>query len=183
MLQFPPLPVWESVHPLIVHIPIGLLFVAPLFVLLGAVLSPSRGKPFLLGALILMLLGTASTYVAVESGEAAGELAERTPEINAVLQHHEQLAERTRLAFSVLTVVFAAILLAPRLLRHDASKLLSTAAPLVFLLFYALGVVLLANTGHNGARLVHEYGVHAMMGSTSSAQPAMQSERSQVDSD
>lgn len=171
MLQFPPIPAWESLHPLIVHIPIGLLLVAPLFVLLGALLSPPRGRPFLLAGLILMVAGTASTYVAVETGEAAGKLAERTPEINAVLQHHEQLAERTRLVFSLLTLVFAAILFLPRLLRRDGSRALSTAAPLVFLAFYAFGAILLANTGHNGARLVHEYGVRAIMESSSPVEP------------
>ncbi len=171
MLQFPPLPAWESLHPLVVHIPIGLLLVVPLFVLLGALLSPSRGRPFLFAALILMLAGTASTYVAVETGEAAGKLAERTPEINAVLQHHEQLAERTRLAFSLLTLVFVAILFTPRLFGRAENRALSTAAPLVFLAFYAFGMMLLVNTGHHGGRLVHEYGVRAIVEPSSSGEP------------
>lgn len=34
-----------------------------------------------------------ATFVAVATGEAAGKLTERTPEIKAVLENHEELAE------------------------------------------------------------------------------------------
>ncbi len=172
MLELPPIPAWDSLHPLIVHMPIGLLLVVQIFILLGAVISTLRGRPFLLAGLILMVLGTASTYVAVETGEAAGKLVERTPAINAVLQHHEQLAERTRLVFSILTVVFAAVLVAPRALHRDWTRAFSPIAPLVFLVFYLAGTIVLVNTGHNGGRLVHEYGVQAIVAPSPSTTPA-----------
>jgi uncharacterized membrane protein len=106
------------------------------------------------------------TFLAVASGEAAGRIAERTPQIDAVLERHEELAEATRITFSVLTVVFAAILLVPRTLGKFSGRLISTALPLVFLLFYAAGVLLLTNTAHNGGRLVHEFGVKAAVKSS-----------------
>lgn len=161
MIKLPPLPSWDGLHPLVVHFPIALLLVAPLFILLGVVLS--RGRPFLWAALLLMTIGTAGTFFAVSTGEAAGKLAERTPQINAVLEHHENLAERTRAGFAALTAIFAAILVLPALFRRRPRRLLTVVLPLVFLLVYGAGVVLLVNTAHNGGRLVHELGVQALV--------------------
>jgi uncharacterized membrane protein len=163
MIQFPPIPAWDALHPMIVHFPIALLLVAPLFVGIGVLLQPETGRRYLVSALILMALGTAAVFVALETGEAAAKLAERTPEINAVLEHHEELAEATRVVFSVLTVIFAAMLFLPRLLRRSSGWLVSRALPLVFLVLYGAGMLLLVNTAHNGGRLVHEFGVKAMM--------------------
>ena len=165
MIDFPPLPSWDGLHPLIIHFPIALLLVAPLFVALGVLFAKKHGRGLLLAAFVLMILGTASTFVAVSTGEAAGKLAERTPAINAVLEHHEALAERTRLVFSILTVVFAALLVAPRFTRRPLEGRAAVAAYGVFLLFYLTGAVLLANTAHNGGRLVHEFGVQSLMAS------------------
>lgn len=163
MIQLPPIPSWDALHPLIIHLPIGLLFIAPVFIVIGALLKPERGRPYLIAALILMLLGTVSVFVAVQTGEAAGKLAEHTPEIKTVLERHENLAEATQVGFSVLTVIFAAILYAPRLLRRASNRLVGTALPLIFLVFYGVGMLLLTNTAHHGGRLVHEFGVKAMV--------------------
>ena len=61
MIALPPIPTWEGLHPLVVHFPIALLLVAPWLVLLGALLAPSRGRPWLFAALTLLALGTAGT--------------------------------------------------------------------------------------------------------------------------
>ncbi len=161
MTELPPLPSWDGLHPLVVHFPIALLLVAPLFILLGVALS--RGRPFLWAALLLMAIGTAGTFFAVSTGEAAGKLAERTPQINAVLEHHENLAERTRAGFAALTVIFAAMLVLPAVSRRQPGRLLTIVLPLVFLIVYGAGLVLLVNTAHNGGRLVHELGVQALI--------------------
>lgn len=165
MIQFPPIPSWDGLHPLIIHFPIALLLVAPLFVILGAVLEPRRGRPFLIAALVLMVLGTIGTLAAVSTGEAAGELAERAGQVEAVLERHEELAETTRTVFLALTAVFAAVLFVPRLFRRELARGPLTALLAVFLVSYGAGAVLLANTAHNGGRLVHELGVQAMIGS------------------
>lgn len=162
-MEFPPVPTWDGLHPLIIHFPIVLLMIAPLFVLIGAAVKPEKAKSFLISALILMALGTIASYVAVSTGEAAGKLADRTPEINQVLQHHEQLAERTRLSFTILTVVFGAMLVVPMLLRRG-SRTYTTVLPIVFLFFYSGAMLFLVNTAHNGGRLVHEFGVQALVG-------------------
>ena len=164
-MEFPPLPSWDGLHPLIIHFPIALLLVAPLLVVLG-VLAGKRGKGLLMAALILMALGTAFSYVAVETGEAAAELADRTPQMAPVLAHHQKLAERTRLMFTVLTFLFAAITLGPALLKRDMKRPLALALYACFLTLYAVGAITLANTAHNGGRLVHEFGVRALMPAT-----------------
>ena len=163
MFQLPPIPSLNGLHPLIIHFPIALLLVAPLFVLIGAVLTPPRGRSWHAAALILMVLGTASVFIAVESGEAAGKLAERSPEINIVLERHSGLAERTSYAFAGLTIAFAGILGCGRLLRRDRSRLFATVLPLAFLVAYGGAALLLANTAHNGGLLVHQLGVKSIV--------------------
>ena len=161
MLQLPPMPTWDAIHPMIIHFPIVLLLLAPFLIVVGALYPPERGRPILYVALAVMIAGTLGTYIAVASGEAAAQLAERNPEVNAVLEHHEELAEATRIGFSVLTVVFATVLLIPTILKRTASRFVSTVLPLAFLVLYGGGVLLLTNTAHNGGRLVHEFGVRA----------------------
>jgi len=57
--------------------------------------------------------------------------------------------------------VFAAVVVGPKLLKREPNPVISRVLPLVFLIFYASGVVLLVNTSHQGGRLVHEFGVTA----------------------
>lgn len=168
----PPLPGWTELHPLVIHFPIALLLVAPLFIIVGVIANPQKGRPFLVSALVLMLLGTTSTFFAIATGEAAGEIAERTPVVGAVLERHEDLAEMTRIVFSVLTLLFAAILLLPRVLKREPSTATARILPLAFLLFYSTGAVILVNTAHNGGRLVHELGVHAGNAQSNGSSPA-----------
>ncbi len=165
MFQLPPAPAWEGLHPLIIHFPIVLLMIAPLFVLIGAVVPARHSRNFFISALILMLLGTVSAFVAIETGEAAGKIASRTPEINRLLEHHEQLAEQTRLTFTILTLVFATLLALPLLLKRE-NRITNRVLPIAFLIFYAGGMLLLANTAHNGGRLVHEFGVQSLVAPT-----------------
>lgn len=166
MFQLPPVPSWDGLHPLIIHFPIGLLLVAPVLVIIGAFMNPKKGRTMLLAALVLMLLGTISIFIALETGEAAAELADRTPQINAILQAHESLAEKTRIVFSALTVAFAAILFVPTLLKREVNRASHMVLSLVFVVLYGFGAGLLANTAHQGGRLVHEFGVKAMVAPT-----------------
>jgi uncharacterized membrane protein len=162
MPQLPPMPSWDGLHPLIVHFPIGLLMAAPVLLVLGMIFQDGR-RLFSIAALVIMIMGTAAAYVAVETGEAAAELAVRTPQVSAVLERHEQLAETTRTLFTILTVVFAAILFVPALVRKEFRRSIFVLLNVVFLVVYAAAAVYVADTGHNGGRLVHELGVRALM--------------------
>ena len=187
-MLLPPIPSWDGLHPIIVHFPIALFLVVPLLILLG-IFMPRRGRSFFTAAFILMLIGTIATWVAVSTGEEAGELAERMAGVEAVLESHEELAETTRNVFTALTAIFGTILLVPMAFRKQANRetaLVSTDSPegkrgsfsfskaqkimiplcLAFLLFYSAGLILLVNTAHEGGRLVHEFGVRAVMTAT-----------------
>ena len=166
MLHAPVIPAWNAIHPLIVHFPIALLMIAPLFVLLWALLPRDSDRNFQFAALILMFIGTAGNFLARESGEAAAHLVGNSPQIRAVLEHHEDLAATTSIIFSSLTVIFAALVFVPMALRKPSSRMIATVLPLIFLVLYAGGMLVLANTAHNGGRLVHELGVKAAVAST-----------------
>ncbi|MGD9630455.1 MAG: DUF2231 domain-containing protein [Pyrinomonadaceae bacterium] len=164
--MFPPIPSWDGLHPIIIHFPIALLMVVPIIILIG-LLMPKNGRTFLIAAFVLMLVGTIATFVAVSTGEAAGELAEHINNVESVLEQHEELAETTRTVFAALTAIFGVILFAPVLFKKELSRAILIPLNLAFLLFYGSGVVLLMNTAHQGGILVHQLGVHASMGPTS----------------
>lgn len=155
------LPHWNELHPAMIHFPVALLLVAPVFVLLGTFLRRDRGRTFLQGALVLMLLGTAATFLARWTGEASARQVEHTPAIAVLIEQHEELAETTSVVFSALTAIFAAIVYGVRRLERRQTTALATVLPLVFLLLYGAGAALLIDTAHRGGRLVHEFGVHA----------------------
>lgn len=177
MFQFPPIPSWDALHPMIIHFPIALLLISPLFIFLGALLRPGQGRPYQVAAMALLLMGTAGTFVAVESGEAAAELTERSPGAEQVLHTHEALAERTRAMFTVLSIIFLALLVVPPWLKQSENRLTATILPLAFLVFYGAGVLLLLNTAHNGGRLVHEFGAHDMLFTPTDTSAAIPAER------
>jgi uncharacterized membrane protein len=56
---------WNELHPLVVHFPIALLLVAPLFVLMGALWPRRTGVYFLGSALILISVGTLAIFVSL----------------------------------------------------------------------------------------------------------------------
>jgi uncharacterized membrane protein len=172
MFELPPMPTWDALHPLIIHFPIALLLLSPLFVLIGAAVPPFRSRPFMTAGMIILLLGTASLFFAAATGEAAGELAERGGPVDKVLAAHQDLAEETRMIFLGLSAIFMGILFLPRLLHREQTRIFSTVLPLAFLALYSVGVLFLVNTAHQGGRLVHEYGVHALLPEEASQQQA-----------
>ena len=89
MTGLPPLPGWDGFHPLMVHFPIALLMVAPLFVILALVgRSSPTGRAMAGAALILMSLGTLGTFLASSTGSAAARVVAHTPPVSAVLDRH-----------------------------------------------------------------------------------------------
>jgi uncharacterized membrane protein len=160
--MFPPIPEWDGLHPLIIHFPIALFLVAPLFVVLGMLWKKSA-KTMAVTTLVLLLLATISSYVAVSTGKAAGELADRSPQISAMLEHHEEMGEQIRLIFTILTVAYSALLLLPLLLKKEMQHALSLTLNGIFIVLFLAGSLRVAQTAHLGGVLVHQLGVHAVM--------------------
>ncbi|MBS1793760.1 MAG: hypothetical protein JSS81_07895 [Acidobacteria bacterium] len=179
--MLPPIPGWDSLHPAIVHFPIALLLIAPVLVVAGLIFE-KHGRPFMISAFILMLAGTVGAFVAVATGDAASELAERVAGVENVLESHEELAETTRNVFAALTTIFGAIVFVPMIFKKELGRRLTLPIGLAFLLFYGAGAVVLLNTAHEGGRLVHEFGVRAMMTPTD-GRPTMQIKKETDDDD
>jgi hypothetical protein len=158
----PPLPPWEGAHPLLVHLPIGLLAVAPLPALL-ALLMPARRVLLVFLTFFVLLLGTAGVLGAVLSGEAAEESVERrgleTAAVHDTLEEHEELAETTRIVYVVLTLVAGGIAIGGR--KGKLAGAAGTGAGAVLLAGTLGGLAVLANTADHGGQLVHRHGIHA----------------------
>ena len=160
--MFPPVPAWEAAHPIVVHFPIGLLLVAPLLVILGLIFRSSE-RGLWIGALAMMLVGTVAAWIAVETGEASASLGIVPDDAGPTLTQHAQLAERSRTAFTVLTMLFAALVLTPILRKQDTPRRLTVGLTIAFLVIYMAACLMLVNAGHAGGRLVHEFGTQAWM--------------------
>jgi uncharacterized membrane protein len=173
--MFPPIPSWDAMHPLVVHFPIALLLVAPLFVVLAAVWRRYE-LPLAVSALTRMALGAIGAFVAAATGEA-GEGAANTAAAKAVLERHEELAEIVEATFATLAAVFAVMVFAPRLVGRwrrlprvpNVPGTVRAAGYGMFLVAYEIGCLILATAAHEGGRLVHEFGVRAAI--TSPAAP------------
>ncbi len=180
MFSLPSAPPWEGMHPLVVHFPIALLMVSPILILIGLLWARHR-TGMLTAALIVMALGTLESFVAVATGEAAGQFVDRSvPAIEQVLEEHEELGETTRNVFTALTVVYAALIVLPWGVEKWRGRPIPIrpwlAALILYLAVYGIALLLLANTAHLGGRLVHEFGVRAQF---KSGAPPQQVEKSE----
>jgi uncharacterized membrane protein len=162
--MFPPIPTWQGLHPLIIHFPIALLFVAPMLVLVAMTMRKS-GRVMNAAALVVMAIGTAASYLALTTGDAAGEAVSKGGAVAGVLERHEELAQTASVVFSILTGLFAIILVGPILVRKAISYRTSVVVSAVYLILYTTGLGVLAAAAHQGGRLVHEFGVHGQLNS------------------
>ena len=160
MSWFPPIPAWDAMHVVVVHIPVALLLVSPLFVAMGIMPGPWRSG-LRIAALLVLLLGTGGAYLAVETGEAAAQIAQRTEPMAAVLKRHAELAEWTRNVFTGIALAYAAFLACDRLMLRLRKSVLGVVTQLLLLVACLAGALLVANTGHLGGRLVHEFDIRA----------------------
>lgn len=167
----PPLPTWDAVHPIAVHLPLGVLAAAPVFLLLSMCFG--RVNKGIAGAtLILLLIGAAGCVLATATGEAAADVIAPTGDAAIVLEEHEELAEMARNMFLGLAGLYLLILLITAALKDRLKPAGWVAAHVVALVACALSLLVLANAGHLGGRLVHQYKIRAAIAGPPPAQPA-----------
>lgn len=140
----------DPLHPAVVHFPIVLAVLLPIFAL-GALWAIRRGakptRPWAIAVALAVAL-TASAWVALETGEAEEERVEGVVE-EAVLHEHEEAGERF-LVLSGLVLVVAGAGLAGGTLG-SAARLLATAG--------SLGVLVAGfAVGKAGGELVYRHG-------------------------
>ena len=158
MPQLQMLPGWESIHPLLIHFPLTLFFLAPVFVLFAGFAKATTRQAFLISALTVMLLGVASTCIAFEAGQTTAATVTPTGEVRAVIERHHELASLARGSLTAATLLFGLTLLICTWF-HLQIRELTGVLPLGSVVFYALGLFWLINTAYQGERLVHEFGV------------------------
>lgn len=158
MLEAIKIPGWEGIHPLVVHFPIGLLAILPLILLLSIVIK-EQNKCFTNASLIILILGTLGTMFAVATGLAAMDVAKITEEAKEILEKHETTAAICRNLYMSFTVFYAVFVYYAN--KNIIKPSLKTTLQIVFIVYSILGIWFLINTGHYGARLVHEFGILA----------------------
>ncbi|MCA9403419.1 MAG: hypothetical protein KC897_06535 [Candidatus Omnitrophica bacterium] len=163
---------WGGLHPLVVHFPIVLFFVAPAFTI-AALVRPASARVLNTCAVSLMLAGVVAIFAATSSGEMAAEHLTSPPlEVIDTLDAHYRLAEQARLGFCILTGIFLFYVFLYRPFTARFGRRGEIAAVSLFLLIYAFQLLLLFNAAHYGGRLVHKYGLRSSL--YASPSPGMQ---------
>jgi hypothetical protein len=154
----------DPLHPALVHLPIALAMLLPVFALAAAV-AISRGAlpPRFWGTLVaLQILLAGSVWVALETGEQQEERVEKVVGHDPI-EAHEEAAER------LLWLVIGATLVSGTGLLPAGAGRAGRAATVV-----AGGIVLAAalGVGHSGGALVYEHGAADAYAKRTSSGPA-----------
>lgn len=153
----------DPLHPAIVHFPIALAVLVPVFALLGIALIRAKLVPARSWALIVFLqaLLVASSWLAVETGEEQEDRVERFV-AERHIDAHEESAERFLLIGGVGLLVLGA-----GLLPGTGGAVARIVGALVTLGGLAVGV----SVGHSGGELVYVHGAAAAYVDAAEASP------------
>ena len=162
MFSLPNVPGWDGIHPAMVMFPVALLLGSAVL-LLAAVFARDAWRAWAGAALVTMLAGTLAAWLAAGSGHAAGQLVDRTPELQALILRHEALGVRVRDTFTVLTLVYVVLLLLPGWLKREPAAPLRITVQAAFLVAWVVAAGTIARAADAGGRLVHTHGVHALV--------------------
>lgn len=138
-----------SLHPIVVHFAIALLFAGVVLRWISLTRKLSFTSP---AAVLLIVAGTVAALAAVESGEDAHGPAERIPGVREVVHEHEEYGERARNVFLAVAVLeVAGLVLTRRKVRRAGLVLVASA------LVGAVGLAVLYEAAEHGGELVYSY--------------------------
>lgn len=151
----------SPLHPAIVHFPIVLILLGTAVALAAA--FTARWHIRWLAALLLAL-GALGTFAAMRSGEEEGEAVERSRPAEALLEAHEEWAERTQGAAiaGALILIGAAAVTTRRPAIAQALSIAGAAATLA-------ASWCVYETGHRGGQLVYRHGAGVNLAPVSAA--------------
>jgi len=139
-------------HPKLVHLPLALAVLVPLFATGVAIAwwrkKLPRGAWWIVVAMQVLLAGSA--FAAKQAGEAAEERVEHVVSEH-VIEEHAEAAEAFTIAAAVMTVPF---LLAAFVKKEPLALKIAAVAAVASCLPLGLAV----NAGHSGGELVYEHG-------------------------
>ena len=140
----------SPLHPAIVHFPVVLAFLLPLFVA-GAIWAIRRGANMRRAWMLPVVAAAAlvlSAYVAVQTGGAQSERVERVVSEQAI-ESHEEMAEAFLAGSAAIVVVALTGLFGG--VAGRAARIATGVGALAL-------VGLVARVGHSGGQLVYRYG-------------------------
>lgn len=144
------IPDWApNIHPMVVHFPIGLLFIAVLLDLLQWI-PPLRNRLHA-SAVLLYVFGALGAVAAFWTGRSAADTVHVTVEAQTVLSDHDDRALYTLIFFAVFAVARVVLFV----LRFDRSRISLIAVPVAGI----GGLALLWSTAELGKELVYKHGV------------------------
>jgi uncharacterized membrane protein len=140
----------DPLHPAVVHLPIALAVLMPLFAVVALVAIAKGGAPARVWGLVLALqvLLTGSAWFAMETGEHEEERVEKVVEEHHIHEHHEAAEWFLYVAGST------AVLMAAGLLRDRPGRV----ARLVAAFGSVVVLATAARTGYLGGELVYRHG-------------------------
>ena len=143
LFSFPGAQHLQNIHPLIVHFPIALLFVAALMYWLGFL---SRREAWLWTGLWMLVLGTLGAAAAVASGLYSAPGVMLAPSVKtALLVYHKWIMLAVFILSAVLTVWAIAV------------RPIPTRGRGAFLVLLVLTAALIAKGADYGGRMVYDY--------------------------
>lgn len=140
----------SPLHPALVHFPIVLILLGTL-VALPAVVTPRWNLRWI--AAVLLALGAIGTAAALATGEEDGEAVEQVAGVEAVLDQHENWAQRTQ-GFSIAAGLCALAAAAATLRWPTLARGIGAASAIVAL----VATFCVVQTGHYGGQLVYRHG-------------------------
>jgi uncharacterized membrane protein len=155
----PQIPPPEGLHPLVVHFPVAVFFIA-LAPLAFALVFRKQAATWAWATVLLLAIATAGAFAAVATGESAEDAAGPVSATAAAALHdHEENAELVRMLLPV-TLAFGVVLAGLLSMKNRDARLITPAA-LVLAGSWTFAALRLAETAHQGGVLVHGHGIHA----------------------
>ncbi|MCL6562069.1 MAG: DUF2231 domain-containing protein [Firmicutes bacterium] len=151
---FPP-----TIHPMVVHFPIALLYLTTLFDFLAVVLPHRRSRTFHQVGLWLLSLGLVSLVAAALAGIISESAAHFTPATRALLSVHQRDAFLTGLLASGAWIVQVMTPFAPAASKESWSLAGRGRVSWVVLALVASATAMVSITGSLGGTMVYGHGV------------------------